>query len=53
MGQDVETSLIIMDEVGNQITGCKGILEDLTSIKTPVARQGQVTFTLCNIYYIY
>ena len=43
MHQDVETSLIIMDEVGDQITGCKGVLEDFTGVKAPVARQGQVS----------
>ncbi len=43
MGQDVETSLIIMDEVGDQITGCEGILEYLTGVKAPVTGQGQVS----------
>ena len=47
MRQDVETALFIMDKIGDQITGCKGILEDLPGIKAPVARQGQVCSFKC------
>jgi hypothetical protein len=43
MHQDVETTLIIMDEVGDHITGCKGVLEDFTGVKAPFARQRQVS----------
>ena len=43
MRHDVETTPFIMDEVGDQITGCEGILEYLTGVKTPVTCQGQVS----------
>ena len=41
MRHDVETTPFIMDEVGDQISGCESSLEDLAGVKAPVTRQGQ------------